>query len=101
MNDCAFGALCLAAFRPQDIFHPRDIYSSTAQTQRDLNGQDNRMFEVIEIFFLVSYSFELSARFFAYGWRCLRNPWVAFDALLVGVGLVSTALEVWYGSASS
>ncbi|CAD7937891.1 unnamed protein product [Amoebophrya sp. A25] len=56
----------------------------------EIVGQDTQFFEDIEHIFLGIYSLELLARFYAFGFGCLKSGWVAFDAVLVVVGIAST-----------
>jgi voltage-gated sodium channel len=59
------------------------------ETSYELENRDLTVFQVLEHFFLFVYVAELALRFFAHGCGCLRSPWVAFDFILVFMGVVS------------
>jgi len=59
------------------------------ETSYEIEKRDLTAFEVLEHIFLFVYVAELALRFFAYGISCLKNPWVAFDFVLVFMGVVS------------
>jgi voltage-gated sodium channel len=46
--------------------------------------------KVLEMVYLFVYTVELSMRFFAHGRACLKSAWVQFDAVLVGLGILTT-----------
>lgn len=56
----------------------------------ELAGYDTFVFVVLENIFLCVYVAELGIRFYAQRWACLRNGWVQFDVLLVGLGVLTT-----------
>jgi len=51
-------------------------------------------FTILEWFYMVVYTVELSLRFFTYGLKCLVNPWVRFDLFLVGIGWLTEILKI-------
>jgi len=59
------------------------------ETTFELEGRDTTFFSTLEYLFLAIYLCELGLRFFAHGCACLKHPWVAFDFVLVCIGLVS------------
>merc|ERR1719506_694936 len=69
------------------------------QTEAELQGEDDlvKTLVFIDNIFLGIYAIELSLRFIAYGFRCLDNGWVRFDAVLVSFGVATTILEVVFG----
>eukprot|EP00392_Amoebophrya_sp_AT5.2_P001866 g1871.t1 len=60
------------------------------ESHYEITNQDTQFFADIEHVFLSVYVMELMARFFAFGPSCLKSGWVAFDAVLVAVGVLST-----------
>lgn len=54
-----------------------------------LEGWETPIFHRLEHVFLLVYSLELAARFYCYGLSCLKNGWVAFDFVLVTIGLIA------------
>lgn len=55
-------------------------------------NDDFTVYEQLEMVFQVFYAAELFARFFAYGWKCLRCHWVKFDAMVVFAGFVEACI---------
>jgi len=55
----------------------------------ELGIRDEQSFvlSLLDHLFLFIYVFELTSRFAAEGLKCLRNPWVVFDLLLVFLGV--------------
>eukprot|EP00746_Dinoflagellata_sp_MGD_P142699 gnl/MRDRNA2_/MRDRNA2_75631_c0_seq1.p1 gnl/MRDRNA2_/MRDRNA2_75631_c0~~gnl/MRDRNA2_/MRDRNA2_75631_c0_seq1.p1 ORF type:complete len:768 (+),score=161.93 gnl/MRDRNA2_/MRDRNA2_75631_c0_seq1:86-2389(+) len=60
----------------------------------ELEGKDTALLEMVEHVFLLVYMGELGMRFFCYGVYCLRNPWVAFDFVLVVTGVITSWIIV-------
>mmetsp|Transcript_5903 Transcript_5903/g.10541 ORF Transcript_5903/g.10541 Transcript_5903/m.10541 type:complete len:561 (-) Transcript_5903:23-1705(-) len=57
----------------------------------EISGCDYMVvFQVMENLFLAIYVFELGLRFYVIGCACLNNGWVRFDAMLVGMGVVTS-----------
>jgi len=59
------------------------------ETTYELENRDLTVFEVLEHLFLFVYVAELALRFFAHGCSCLKSLCVAFDFVLVFMGVVS------------
>ena len=55
----------------------------------EVTGRDSSVFGILEHAFLLVYTAELAARFYAFGVTCLRNGWVAFDFSLVSTGIIA------------
>jgi voltage-gated sodium channel len=70
------------------------------QSEAEVKGIDISDFIFIDNIFLAIYTIELGLRFFAYGFHCLDNGWVRFDAVLVGFGICTSLLELVFGGAS-
>lgn len=56
----------------------------------DLEGKNTFPLEIAESCFLGIYTIELMLRFFAYGYTCLKDNWVKFDAFLVALGILDS-----------
>ena len=50
---------------------------------------DTSIFSTLEWVFAAIYIMELALRLFAHGLQCLTSPWVQFDAVLVGLSILS------------
>jgi voltage-gated sodium channel len=59
---------------------------------------DLSCFDLLENVYVAIYFVELGLRFFAYKLACLSNPWVQFDACLVGISLVSLLYQSIWGA---
>jgi Ca2+-binding EF-hand superfamily protein len=58
------------------------------------NQDDGGVFFYLEYVFLVLYSGELGLRFLVLGMKCLLNPWVQFDAVLVAASVLEALILV-------
>ena len=54
---------------------------------------DTSIFATLEWVFAAIYIVELALRLFAHGLQCLASPWVQFDAVLVGLSILSMFSE--------
>jgi Ca2+-binding EF-hand superfamily protein len=57
-----------------------------------VKGQDTTLFGYLEYVFLVLYGGELGLRFIVLGIKCLTNPWVQFDAVLVAASVLEALI---------
>merc|ERR1711937_277040 len=63
------------------------------EAELSLEGNsDMTLLFYLEYVFLVIYTAELSLRIIVLGIKCLTNPWVQFDAVIVGVSLLEGAI---------
>ena len=63
------------------------------EAELSLEGNsDMTLLFYLEYIFLVIYTAELSLRIIVLGIKCLTNPWVQFDAVIVGVSLLEGAI---------
>ena len=63
------------------------------ETNMKAQGKTAKIFETVEVVFMVIYTTELVCRFFAHHLHCLRSGWVQFDLLLVSMSIITAIVD--------